>query len=146
MRDKTKQTPNVRRCETKHCRRTTKKGRFCYRCEHENRKANNPYVYWLGVLRRNAARRGKPFDLTLEYWVEWCDENGYLALKGRYKHCMSIDCKINELGYIDGNLKPLTVSDNARKGIKRVVWDYVTRQWYVAPPLVYNFTADDLPF
>lgn len=138
----------AKKCETKFCRRAAAKGRFCHRCEHANRKANNPYAYWLGVNRRNARRRGKNWEISLEYWVQWCDETGYLALKGRYKNDLSIDCKINELGYVDGNLKPLTVSDNAKKGVKRVVWNYVTRQWDVIPPppLVPNYTTDDLPF
>lgn len=134
-----------KKCKTKYCRREAKRSNFCFRCEHENRKKNNPYIYWLGVNRRNAKRRGKYWDISLEYWVEWCDDNGYLALKGRDKHSMSIDCVINELGYIDGNLAPLTVSDNSKKGTKQVEWDYIHNKWEIVYQPIIN-QSDDLPF
>lgn len=133
------------KCQTKYCRREAKK-RYCYRCEHAHRKEKNPYLYWFGVLRRNARRRGKFFGLTFEYWVQWCDETGYLGIKGKHKGDGSVDCIINELGYIDGNIRVLTVEANAEKGIKYVDyntatgdWDLVT--WNPSPP-----PADDLPF
>jgi hypothetical protein len=118
-------------CCSKYCRRKAKRGRFCYRCEHENRKRNNPYKYWLGVNRRNAKRRRKKWNISLEYWVKWCDATGYLALKGRFKYQMSIDRIDPTLGYVDGNLAPLTVGDNASKGQKKVVLNIVTKEWEV---------------
>jgi hypothetical protein len=129
------------------------RGDICYRHEHSKRKEDNPYLYWFGVNKRNANRRakqsgnGKFWYVSFEYWVEFCDDTGYLAIKGRHKDAASLDCKINELGYVDGNLKVLTVSDNARKGTKRVIWNYVTNEWDVCPPpLVQNYSESDLPF
>jgi hypothetical protein len=135
------------KCCAKYCRKEAKKGRFCYHHEHENRKQNNPYRYWFGVLRRNAARRGKHFALAFEYWVWWCDETGYLSIKGKHKGDASVDCIINELGYIDGNIRPLTVEDNAEKGVKYLDYNTATRSWDIitwtpsADPV-----PDDLPF
>lgn len=123
-------------CATKHCRRKAK-GRTCYRCEHEARKVNSPYRYWFGVLRRNARRRGVFFGLTFDYWVKWCDDTGYLALKGITSNSASVDRIRNELGYIDGNIQILSVSNNSSKGSKRVTWNYITKEWeiYTVPAI-----------
>lgn len=118
----------MKKCATKYCRREAN-SRFCYQCERDNKKRNNPYAYWLGVNRRNAKRRGKHWNISFEYWVRWCDETGYLVLKGRNKNSMSIDCVKWELGYVDGNLAPLTTGDNSRKGRKNVTWNYITQTW-----------------
>jgi hypothetical protein len=134
------------KCATKYCRNEARKGRFCYKCEHANRKEANPYKYWFGVLRRNARRRGKPFALTFDYWVQWCDFTGYLALKGRRRMDATIDCKINALGYADGNIQPLTNSDNSFKGTKSVQWNYITHQWEIIEQAPMMASADDLPF
>jgi hypothetical protein len=132
------------KCKTKYCRREAK-SRYCYRCEHAHKKERNPYRYWFGVLRRNAARRGKFFGLTFDYWVKWCDDTGYLAIKGRRRNEASVDCIKNELGYIDGNIRPLTVGDNASKGTKNVQWNYITKQWEVIIQAA-TVPTDDLPF
>lgn len=144
MRAKTT-NPKKTKCATKYCRRTAKHGSLCYKCQHEQRKKNSPYRYWYGVLRRNARRRGKKFALTFEYWVTWCDDTGYLALKGRHKHALSVDCQINDLGYVDGNIRPLLLGENARKGTKRIEWNYITNQWDVLEQPATE-TTDDLPF
>jgi len=146
-------TKAVAKCNTKYCRRPAK-GRFCYHCQREQKKERNPYRYWYGVNKRNAKRRalkagnGKFWYVTFEHWVKFCDETGYLAIKGRHKDAASVDCKINELGYIDGNIRVLTVGENASKGAKRVTWNYITREWEIIPPppLVKKFTDDELPF
>lgn len=124
-----------KKCVTKYCRGTAKKGRYCCRCTTENRKRKNPYLYWFGVYRTNANRRArlagneKFWCVTYEYWVQFCDETGFLAIKGRRKHDASLDCIINELGYIDGNIRPLTVGDNAAKGVKYPDYNPVTGEW-----------------
>lgn len=100
------------------------RGSLCTRHEHEMRKEKNPYQYWYGVLRRNAKRRGKVFTITLEYFIQFCIETGYIDKKGRKSGSMTIDRRIDELGYIEGNLQILEVGQNSRK---RFV-DYYIRQ------------------
>lgn len=125
----------TKQCKTAYCRRPAKSGTLCYRCEHERKKKNNPYRYWYGVNRRNARRRAKKYNngkfwyVTFEYWVKFCDDTGYLTLKGRDKYAASIDCIENDLGYVDGNIRLLTVSDNAKKGTKKVFWNWITKTW-----------------
>lgn len=134
------------KCQTKYCRQDAKRGRYCYKCEHKQRKEKAPYRYWFGVLRRNARRRCKHFSLTFEYWVQWCDETGYLGIKGKHRGDASVDCIINELGYIDGNIRPLTVEDNAAKGCKYVDFNTATRSWDIVTWTPSPEPADDLPF
>src|ERR1043165_2111745 len=117
------------KCKTKYCRREEKRGGVCYKCERKRTIATNPYRYAYQTLKDNAKRRGKSFSLTFEYWVKWCDETGYLALKGWYGNDMTVDCEVNALGYADGNIKPLTRSDNSSKGIKKMVFNQVTRKF-----------------
>lgn len=95
---------------------------------------------WLGVLRRNARRRGHHFGLTLEYWVQWCNDTGYLTLKGRYKNNCSVDRINPELGYVDGNIQMLTVGDNSSKGQKVPTWNWQTKKWeiIIMSPQVYD--------
>lgn len=89
--------------------------KFCTKHDHEMRKKKNPHLYWYGVLRRNAKRRKKVFTITLEYFIQFCNETNYINLKGKKSGSMTIDRKIDELGYIDGNLQILEVGANSRK-------------------------------
>jgi hypothetical protein len=115
-------------CETRYCCRPSK-NKYCDHCCRERKKERNPYRYWLGVLRRNAKRRGHYFAVSFEYWVKFCDETGYLALKGRYKWGCSVDRIDPRLGYADGNLQMLTVGDNSSKGVKVPVWNYIEKRF-----------------
>lgn len=89
--------------------------KFCNKHDHQNKKDRNPLKYWYGQLRRNAKRRRKIFTITLDDFKKFCDETGYLELKGRGKYNMTIDRRIDELGYIPGNLVMITCSSNVRK-------------------------------
>lgn len=83
------------------------------------------------TLRQNARRRGKSFTITFEYFQRFCYRTNYIAGKGRTRESYSIDCVINELGYVQGNLKVRPLGLNAAKGTKpltkRLVYDYQTK-------------------
>lgn len=72
-------------------------------------------------LKYNTTRRSKeqnkhkPFTITFEDFKEFCIETKYMAGKGRTKTSYTIDCIIEELGYVRGNLQKLTKSDNSKK-------------------------------
>lgn len=140
------------KCATKYCRKQAGNGRYCYHHERENRKQKNPYRYWFGVYRRNANRRalaagnGKFWCVTYDYWVQYCDETGFLAIKGRHRGEASLDCIINELGYIDGNIRPLTVEDNAAKGVKYVDYNPVTGEYDIITWMPSTDQPTDQPF
>lgn len=135
------------KCSTKYCRNEAKRGGRCWPCNRRMRIEANPYRYWYQVVKDNAKRRKKPFTLTFGYWVKWCDEYGYLAMKGRSRFDATIDCIVNELGYADGNIQPLAKVDNCTKGVKDITWNYITHRWEMIERLPPTAAAgDDLPF
>ena len=91
------------------------RGSLCTKHEHESRKEKNPYRYWYGVLRRNAKRRGKEFTISLEYFIKFCIDTNYISTKGKKSGSMTIDRKIDNLGYIEGNIQIMEVGANSRK-------------------------------
>jgi hypothetical protein len=76
------------------------------------------------TMKYNATRRKKPFTITFEYFKQFCYETCYMAGKGRTKESFTVDCEINELGYIPGNIKMRTKSINSRKHVSRLVYDW----------------------
>ncbi len=104
------------RCLIQGCTTIARKSRdYCSKHEHEVRKEKDPYLYWYGILRRNAKRRGKVFTISLEYFTSFCKETSYITLKGRKSKSMTIDRIIDELGYIEGNIQILEKGENTRK-------------------------------
>ena len=132
-------------CKTKYCRKPAKRAGLCYSCEKKQTIAANPYRYAYQTLKDNATRRGKRFTLTLEYWIKWCDETGYLAMKGRGADDATVDCIENELGYADGNIRPLTRSDNSSKGVKKVAYNHITGEFDIITQSPVQ-QEQDLPF
>lgn len=84
-------------------------------------KERHPITYWYNIIKQNAKRRGKPFLITKEDFKQFCEKTNYLELKGKNKNSMSIDCIINEKGYVKGNIRMLSLSENS---IKRHVEDF----------------------
>ena len=116
-----------RMCDTPYCgNRRAKDRRHCFKCISRKRRAANPMRASYDTLKYNARRRKKPFSITFAQFKEFCYETSYLAGKGRSAQSFSIDCEINELGYVYGNLRNRTVSENSRKGVKRLVYDWET--------------------
>ena len=109
------------------------KSRLCCKHEHEAKKEKDPHKYWYGVLRRNARRRGKVFEISLEYFTKFCKETNYINLKGRKSGGMTIDRRIDELGYIEGNLQILEVGENTRKKYTDY-WKHNEQTW-TEPPI-----------
>ncbi len=103
-------------CAHYRCGKTRLKDRtLCARHRHWLVRERDPGAYTYHNLRQNARRRGKFFDLTLAYWRDWCEENDYLALRGRSRNSASVDCFDPAKGYTAGNLRILTVGQNAKK-------------------------------
>lgn len=97
-------------------------------------------------LKWNAWRRGKPFTITFAYFQKFCFKTDYIAGKGRSKESYSVDCKIAIKGYVPGNLQCLTLSDNAKKGVKKMlVYDWEHKQGFVIQKLADTNNPDN-PF
>lgn len=140
-------------CSVNYCtRKPAPKSRLCYRCQRKQKIERNPYRYWFGVNRRNANRRakkngtGKFWNVSFDHYVWICDTTGYLVLKGRKKNQASLDCIKDDLGYIDGNIRVITVGDNSKKGKKHVTWNWITKEWEIVTGPIVPKTQGPDPF
>jgi hypothetical protein len=111
-----------RQCKTKGCRRSARPHRtICNTCDKKIWRQKYPMKASFQSLRQNTRRREKiqgkpkPFTITFEDFKEFCYETEYMAGKGRNKNSHSVDCIVEELGYVRGNLQKLTVSENSLK-------------------------------
>ena len=52
----------------------------------------------------------------MEYFTELVIESGYMEKKGRGAECLTFDRDKNYLGYVEGNVKVRTKSENSSKG------------------------------
>lgn len=104
-------------CVARGCMKSSPQGtRFCFKHKREWQKINNPLRYWFDVLRQNAKRRSKNFELTIDDFKDFCNETDYIALKGRKNAGnYTIDRRNDKLGYIKGNIYILTLGQNSRK-------------------------------
>lgn len=140
-----KKLPDAERCITEGCYQPrTPRSRICYRCQHAQRKASNPIGYCYGVWRRNARRRGIPFTITLRYFEKFCYTTDYIYNKGKSALAFTIDRIKNSKGYVPGNIRSITNSENASKGARKVVYHHESRSFRV----VYKKAANriDGPF
>lgn len=125
--------PNKKdRCCAHGCKNLkTKKDRFCGKHRHRFNKAVNPIRYTYNSLKSNARRRGHEFDLTIFEFERFCQETGYMELKGKLPGSASIDRMDCNKGYTYENIQILTLRQNS---IKQNRVDYGNEQ------------IDDLPF
>ena len=98
-------------CTNKH----TPKNRFCSKHNHRYQKIKNPIAYTFMVLKGNAKRRGKPFELTLKQFEKFCNDTGYIETKGRFKNASSIDRIDPTKGYSVDNIRILSFSENSAR-------------------------------
>lgn len=99
------------RCGNKH----TPKNRFCSKHNHRYQKYKNPYKYTFHQKRSRAKERGIEWNLTLDEFIEFCNETGYMDTKGKTKTSASIDRIDPNKGYEIGNIQILSLSDNTKK-------------------------------
>ena len=108
---------NKDKCSTKYCRRIKAPHRtICYCCIKRKQKKDHPIEYTYYVLKNNAKRRGKIFDLTLADFVSFCKNNNYIEKKGVTKKKLHIDRIDATKGYSIDNIQVLTCSENSSKG------------------------------
>lgn len=113
-------------CLTKYCKNKKIKG-FCSTCRSRKSRENDPEKYAYNTTKANAKRRRKPFTITFEYFKQFCYEYNYIQGKGKTATSLSIDCKINDLGYVEGNIRGLPLGENSRKGTKVLDYDWNTK-------------------
>jgi hypothetical protein len=89
---------------------------YCSACARRAWAEKNPEKYLYANLRGNARRRGKVFTISFEYFKKFLERENYLHRKrGRTKSSVSVDRPNNSLGYVEGNLKAITIKANSEK-------------------------------
>lgn len=98
-------------CANKH----TPRNRFCAKHSHRYQKWKNPIKYTFHQKRGRAKERGIEWNLTLDEFIQFCEENDYMNKKGRTASAASIDRIKSHIGYEVGNIQILSLSANSKK-------------------------------
>jgi len=132
------------KCKTKYCR-GFRGGRslYCNSCRHDRERNADPVKYCYDQLKRNARRRGKIFTITLEYWRQFCYRSDYIQNKGKMRESYTVDCFDPGLGYIEGNIRALPNHQNAAKGNRKLMYDYMSGE---ATVIKLNYDTPQGPF
>lgn len=134
----------TRECASPDCKKKARKGRKeCPSCSHFRLKSKDPIKFAYLNLKRNAKRRGKTFDITIDDFRDWCAKTEYIKGRGRSSESYHIDRIDETKGYSLDNIQILTNAENTRKYCdykwNGKTMEFTTRKVDVSPP-------DDCPF
>ena len=112
--------PKRPKCSTPHCRRPrAAKKKFCHACHQRQWRAAHPIQAQYARLRAKARDRGINFCLPFWYFEIFALKSEYCACTGNLAGSLTVDRKNNLLGYIIGNIQPLTRAENGVKQAKQ---------------------------
>ncbi len=108
-------------CKTPHCRNLARSaGRHeCHKCAMRAWRAANPFQAAFATLRDHARGRGIPFTISFNEFREFAERSDYIILKSNKADGLTVDRKDNLLGYVPGNIQPMTRSENSVKRCKQ---------------------------
>jgi hypothetical protein len=102
------------------CRNKARAGRTdCNTCHNRKQDEKSPLRRLYRNLKASATRRGKPFEIPFPCFELWAAMNGFNG-------GLSIDRIVPFVGYLVGNIQPLTVAENSRK-------QFTDKQLYADP-------------
>ena len=102
-----------RKCKHRGCNnRARKHGRDCNKCRMREWRKRNPMRAAYNTCRSKAKRRGLTWCLPFWYFEHFANQCDYLKNKGNFSHCITIDRINNRLGYVPGNIRPMSRGDN----------------------------------
>lgn len=111
---------NLGPCKHPRCRNSRRRdGRDCHRCAKRAWRERRPYQAAFATLRDHARAREIEFTLTFAYFYRFAKRSHYVERKGSTRDCLTVDRIKNHLGYIPGNIQPLTRSENSVKRCKQ---------------------------
>jgi hypothetical protein len=106
-------------CKNKGCRhRTQKKRRVCDRCRKRIERDKFPIKGQWCRLRDKAKQRNITFCLPYWYFEHFALQCDYANQTGNEKQSLTVDRKNNLLGYVVGNIQPLSREANIDKQYK----------------------------
>lgn len=106
------------KCATPRCKNLRYKARrshYCCTCISRKLTRRDPVkkAYW--NMRGTARRRGIEFTISLDYFRAFCLQYDYTGRRGRKATSATIDRVDSKLGYVEGNIQLLSLSENVRK-------------------------------
>ena len=140
----------MEKCKTLHCRNKKDRGTLCFKCISRRYRSKNKIKAAFYNLKSNAKRRNKFFDLTIEQFTQFAIETDYIKGKGKSIDSFSIDRIDNAKGYTIENIQILSISDNAKKGVKILNAHYDDYEKkviaFVSTSQLFSETHEDCPF
>lgn len=122
MPKRSKRQSKRKKCSTKYCRneRAVRPngrpyGGKCHKCRSRIWRQNNPLRAYFNTLKAHAASRDLEFHISFEYFRCFCRIYSLVESTGRDGDSLTIDRDNNLFGYIPGNLRVLTRSENTAK-------------------------------
>ncbi len=108
------------RCKTRYCGNASapKKGGKCHSCHSREQRAKNPIRAQWRRLKDKAKRRGINFCLPFWYFRIFAERCEYIDRTGNGAQSLTVDRINNLLGYVIGNIQPMTREQNVRKQIE----------------------------
>ena len=89
--------------------------KLCFKHRNRKHREKHPIRAAYQILKDNAKRRGKPFEIRLVWFTEFIKDSGYIEQKGRLADSLTLDRIKNYLGYIEGNIQVIQKSKNVTK-------------------------------
>lgn len=125
--ERKRKSKGVKKCATKGCKHTVKRALFCDICRQRVYRQNHEIKYIYSNLKHNAKRRGKEFTITLDEFVEFCKETGYVEGRGIKAENLTIDRIDPTKGYTKENIRAVTLSENV-KLMKGTLEDWLIKE------------------
>lgn len=117
-----KASSKAEKCAGKWCRNkaainnTGRRLRLCWKCRSRQLKERHPETYVLNAIRQKAKKRKLAFTITLAEFKKWCEETGYLQMRGTNPDSMTVDRIDHDKGYHIWNIRPLSHAENSENG------------------------------
>lgn len=93
---------------------------LCWKCKSRRLVEKHPVTYVLNMLRHSARKRGIPFTITKEQFTKFCQETGYLEMRGKKPDSLTIDRIDPNDGYHIHNIRVLPHAENSAQGVNNV--------------------------
>lgn len=104
------------RCQVVRCQNKRKTGRRVCACHYQRRwRINQPELNAYRTIKDRAARQGKPFNLSLEVFLQLCRDHNFHELQGTGNDDLQLDRIDARRGYEDDNVQILTGLENRVK-------------------------------
>lgn len=121
------------KCKTKYCSRKVHALELCQRCYNREYRKKNILKSSYQILKDNAKRRKKDFNLTFDEFCEFCSKTKYISGKGRSRDSFTIDREDETKGYTADNIRILSNRENIRKYLdykwNGVKMEFTTKQY-----------------